>query len=37
MVAAADTVEEGVAGLDIQFDGCYPGAVLSPVMLFLHE
>jgi hypothetical protein len=37
IVTAADTLEEGVTGLDIQFDGCYPRAVLSPVMLFLHK
>ncbi len=37
VVAAADAVQEGVAGFDIQFDGGYPCAILAAVVLFFHQ
>ena len=37
VVAAADAVQEGMAGFDVQFDGGYTGAILAAVVLFFHQ
>ena len=37
VIAATDAMQEGVAGFDVQLDGSYACAILSPVVLFFHQ
>ena len=37
VIAAADAMQKGMAGFDVQLDGGYPCAILSSVVLLFHQ